>query len=167
MSEPGPILNIDEVHLERQFHGATFDVNVGAIGLRIGAKRLGYRLCKVPPGKRAWPYHSHYANEEMFFILAGTGTLRQGDKTYPIRAGDIIAAPPGGAETAHQIVNDGTGELSYLAVSTMLEPEVVEYPDSGKFGVRAVALPGGDASNRSFAFFGRRASEVDYWDGED
>ena len=31
------------------------------------------------------------------------------------------------------IVNTGAGELRYLAFSTRLDPEVVEYPDSNKY----------------------------------
>ena len=53
----------------------------------MGAKDLGYSYDVVPPGKSSCPFHSHRANEEMFFIVAGTGTLRYGDETRPIRAG--------------------------------------------------------------------------------
>ena len=42
----------------------------------------------------------------MFFIVKGAGTLRYGDETRKIRAGDVICCPAGGPETAHQIVND-------------------------------------------------------------
>ena len=62
------------------------------------------------------------------------------------RIGDIIACPPGGPETAHQLINTGEGELKYLAVSTKLSPELCEYPDSGKFGVMADLVPGRDCA---------------------
>ena len=68
----------------------------------------------------------------MFFIVKGSGTLRYGDETRPIRAGDVICCPTGGPETAHQIVNDSDAELAYLSVSTRMPAEVCEYPDSGK-----------------------------------
>jgi uncharacterized cupin superfamily protein len=45
----------------------------------------------------------------MFFIVKGTGTLRYGDETRKVRAGDVICCPTGGPETAHQIVNDSDG----------------------------------------------------------
>ena len=48
----------------------------------------------------------HCVNEEMFLILEGRGSLRYGANTYPVRAGDLIACPTGGAKTAHQLVND-------------------------------------------------------------
>jgi hypothetical protein len=34
-----------------------------------------------------------HVNEEMAFILEGTGTLRAGDREFPIRAGDVISSP--------------------------------------------------------------------------
>ena len=103
-----------------------------SVGARIGARLLGYNITAVPPGKRAFPLHNHHANEEMFFILAGSGELRVGAEVWSIRAGDFIASPPGGPESAHQIINTGSEEMRYLAVSTMITPETVEYPDSSK-----------------------------------
>ena len=49
----------------------------------------------------------------MFFVLHGSGEVRIGEARYPIRAGDIIACPAGGKETAHQIINTGNEELRY------------------------------------------------------
>ena len=46
------------------------------VGPRIGAQLLGYNITAVPPGKRAFPLHNHHVNEEMFFILSGSGELR-------------------------------------------------------------------------------------------
>ena len=85
---------------------------------------------------------------------------------YPIRDGDIIACPAGGKETAHQIINSGSVELKYLAVSTKLSPEIGEYPDSGKFGVLAEYPAGADNKPRGFRFIGRAEKSGDYWEGE-
>ncbi len=128
--------------------------------------RLGYRVAVVPAGKRAWPLHHHYANEEMFFVLRGTGTMRFGRHRVPVRAGDFIACPAGGPETAHQFVNDSRSDLSYLCVSTMIEPDVLGYPDSGKLAAFAGAAPGGDRAARTFSFIGHLSDARDYWDGE-
>ena len=96
---------------------------------------------------------------------AAAGELRIGQDRQPIRAGDFIANPPGGPDTAHQIVNTGTEELRYLAVSTLLTPEIVEYPDSGKFGaVLRKKLP--DGSMRVLRHIDREGTGLDYWDGE-
>ncbi len=161
-----PILNISELELEEDGHGERFQSRTGAIGARIGAQKLGYNLTVLPPGKRAWPFHAHRVNEEMFFVVEGEGEVRIGPDRYPIKAGDVIACPPGGAERAHQIINTSSAELKYLAVSTKLSPEVVEYADSHKFGVRA-EFPGPEGGKpERFGFVGRLDGGLDYWDGE-
>ena len=99
-------------------------------------------------------------------VVEGQGELRKGDARHPTGAGDIVACPPGGKETAHQIVNTGAEELRYLAVSTKMSPEIAEYPDSGKFGVLADFPTAPGEKPRQFRFVGRDTSQVDYWDGE-
>ena len=168
-----PIINVADVELlpRPAAFAATgpaaekFDARMGMIGPKIGAQKLGYNITEVPPGKRAFPFHNHRVNEEMFFVLEGSGEVRIGGQTYAIRAGDIIACPPGGADAAHQIINSGTTPLRYLAVSTKLTPEIAEYPDSGKFGILA-EFPGADGQPQTFRYVGRVANQVDYWDGE-
>lgn len=169
-----PIINISEVHLQSRPDSFApkgsaadrFDARMGFIAPLLGARKLGYNLTAVPPGKRAFPFHNHRVNEEMFFVIEGEGEVRIGEAVYPIRPGDVIACPPGGKETAHQIINTGTVELKYLAVSTKLSPEIAEYPDSGKFGVLAEYPSGTDGQPRGFRFVGRESLAIDYWDGE-
>ena len=169
-----PILNIDEVAMETlpasflpQTEAASrFGLRMGEIGGQLGSTKLGYNLTAVPPGKRAFPFHSHRYNEEMFFIVSGHGEIRVGGEVFPLRSGDVVCCPPGGPESAHQIINNGEDELRYLAVSTMLTPEIVEYPDSGKFGVRADYGPDADGQPRGLRFNGRMIQHIDYWDGE-
>lgn len=166
-----PIINLAELELVSRKEmsakrGAAeppdgFGGSIAQIGRRIGAKHLGYNLTVVPSGKRAFPFHSHRVNEEMFFILEGSGEIRIGSARYEIRAGDVIACPPGGAETAHQIVNTSGADLRYLSVSTEMSSEVCEYPDSNKFGVWIDSGP-----DQGFRFIGRSAKSLDYWDGE-
>jgi len=151
------VINLDEVKLEDFAKGDKFASRGARIGPLLGARQLGYSYDIVPPGKRACPFHSHRSQEEMFFILSGTGTLRYGGETRTIRAGDIICCPVGGAETAHQIVNDSAEELRYLSISTMTDPEICEYPDSGKI----VAYDGKWRHSTEAA-----AGNVDYWKGE-
>ncbi|HQT70470.1 MAG TPA: cupin domain-containing protein [Thiobacillus sp.] len=158
------ILNLKDVALSEWGDGKHFSAQLGAIGQRIGAQKLGYRLVVLPPGKSGWPFHFHHVNEEMFFILEGIGTLRHGENEHPVQPGDVICAAPGGA--AHQLRTTSGGELRYLAVSTMEAPDVFEYPDSGKLGVFVGSAPGGDANKRTLSFFGHLSSAVDYWDGE-
>ncbi len=171
---PSSILNIDEVVFAPRSPGFSprkkladqFEMQTGRIGVLIGARKLGYNVTIVPPGKSAYPYHAHYTNEEMFFVLQGAGEVRIGPDTFPIRTGDFIACPPGGPESAHQIRNTGDEELRFLAVSTLLSPEVNEYPDSGKFGVYADIPSDEDGGVKYFSYQGRESTNLDYWDGE-
>ncbi len=158
------IINIEELeyqgfpgghpeHVKAKYDGSV----MGQAAARIGAKKLGYNITKLPPGKRAFPFHSHRVNEEMFFVVEGEGEIRIGDKTYAIKKGDFIACPPGGPETAHQIVNSSEAELIYIGVSTKEDPEIAEYPDSKKFGVMSMD---------GFRFLGKADQSLGYWDGE-
>ena len=137
-----------------------------AIGERLGARMLGCSLVETASGCRASPLHNHRCNEEMFLILEGEGTIRIGAERHPVRAGDIIACPPGGPESAHQIENTSNRPLRYLAVSTMVEPDVIDYPDSGKFLVKGWLPAGDDGRSERFRFIGRKEANLHYWDGE-
>jgi len=163
-----PILNIDAVEFRSWEHGERFAGKRGDLGRRLGAGKLGYNLTVIPPGKRAYPFHCHRVNEEMFFVLAGQGALRIGGETHAIRPGDVIACPAGGAETAHQIINTaGDAELRLLAVSTNIYPEICEYPDSRKFGIYAEFPKGADGKRENLRFIERnQAGEKEYWEGE-
>ena len=161
-----PIVNIADLQFRANEHGDRFGSRMGAIGTKVGAKKLGYNVTIVPPGKRAFPCHNHHINEEMFFVLEGQGEVRIGDTTHPIRQGDVVACPPGGPEVAHQIINTSNADLKYLAVSTKLTPEIVDYPDSKKFGILAEIGTGPDGKPQRFAFLGRPDGSLDYYDGE-
>jgi uncharacterized cupin superfamily protein len=168
-----PVINLDQIAIEEravffQPRGAArerFESRSGTVGSRIGAKQLGYNVTVVPPGKRAFPMHNHHANEEMFFILEGKGELRAGQEIFSIREGDFIASPAGGADVAHQLINTGTTELRYLAVSTMITPEVIEYPDSGKLAMVS-RQQGPEGTLRVVRHVAREGDSLDYWDGE-
>ncbi|MCM5558032.1 cupin domain-containing protein [Pleomorphomonas sp. JP5] len=127
---------------------------------------LGCSLIETAPGCRASPFHNHRYNEEMFLILEGEGNVRIGAERYPVRAGDIISCPSGGPETAHQIENTSDTPLRYLAISTKAEPDIVDYPDSGKFLVTGRISPGDATRTERFRFMGWPEASLDYWDGE-
>lgn len=137
-----------------------FDVKRARAAPLLGLKMLGCTLHEVGPGGTAYPFHSHRANEELLIVLSGSGELRYGADTHPAREGDLIGCPTGGPETAHQLINTGHVPLRYLAISTMIDPEVCEYPDSGKVGAYAGASKGGMVHLSSYN------SAQDYWAGE-
>jgi len=156
----GKVINIADIKLRHFAQGDKFECSAERVGPLLGAKDLGYSYDVVPPGKSSCPFHSHRAEEEMFFIVAGSGTLRYGNETRTIRAGDFIACPAGGPDTAHQIINDSADDLTYISVSTMMPAEVCEYPDSKKIGSFGGT---GDDRLRHMTHYDHN---VDYWKGE-
>jgi uncharacterized cupin superfamily protein len=166
MSDNKPVINLADVPLRDGGNGAAFKARIGSFGHLIGSTGMGCMLHIVEPGEKAFPFHVHHQIEELFVILEGEGTYRFGKERYPVRAGDICAAPTGGAERAHQLVNTGSIPLKYLGISTKADTEVVEYPDSGKFA----AMSRFDWSNPAaggIRYVGRTANSLDYFDGEE
>lgn len=143
-----------------------FGAIVAPLSDELGLSGLGVTLITVEPGKSGFPFHNHLANDEMFIILEGEGIYRFGNSEHPIKAGDVCGAPRGGADTAHQIMNTVLTPLKYVAVSTRIDPEVVEYPDSGKYAALAI-WPGQSFSQAHLRVVGRAENTLDYWDGED
>ncbi|OKH86488.1 cupin domain-containing protein [Thalassospira sp. TSL5-1] len=161
-----PVIHLDNLELTPQTNGQNFAAAFAAIAAPLGASKLGARLVDVPAGKKAWPFHCHHANDEMFVILAGGGTLRFGDTHWPVGPGRVIVCPAGGPETAHQLQADDNGPLRYIAISSMNEPDILEYPDSGKVALFAGAAPGGDKAKRRLSLNFATRDAVDYWEGE-
>ena len=63
------------------------------------AKKLGMSVDIVPPGKRACPYHFHYAEEEAFIVLEGSGTLQTGGRIDNIKETDLTSLGAGISHT--------------------------------------------------------------------
>lgn len=161
-----PVLNINDAELmDFASPNQKFKSKLGRMGPALGAEKLGCMLTIVEPGKRAFPFHVHHAIEEMFFILEGEGEYRFGEETHPVKPGDLLSAPCGGPERAHQIVNTGKQTLKYLAFSTMEKMDVVEYPDSGKF--LAFSSDDGSPQTARVRYIGRQETSLGYYDGED
>ena len=156
-----PFVNLDDVEFDDVEENGYYTSRRALFSAGIGARKLGYNLTELPPGKAQCPFHSHREEEEMFLILEGEGELRFGEQRYRLRRHDVIACPTGGAEVAHQIVNTGTSTLRYLALSSVSTTEVCEYPDSGKIGVFATTSPT-SGLRRMF----RAESGVEYYDRE-
>lgn len=153
------VINRDEVPSNEMKKGKHQIVS-RRLGTSAGSMKLGATVTEIPPGAMSYPFHYHCAKEEALYILSGTGTARIGDARVAVRAGDWIAYPVGPAH-AHQMINDGSEPLVYLAVSTGETCEVVGYPDSNK-----VAATAGDGQKIWLRQIVRAGESLDYWDGE-
>ena len=147
--------SLAECEEQAEEHGG-FAFRRKRLGAAAGGIGIGTSWIEVPPGKKAFQHHYHLANEEAVFVLEGDGVLRLGEEEHPIRAGDYVAFPPG--PPAHQILNRSQAPLRMLAISTMIDPEVVLYPDSKKIAARSF--------RDGIVSIYRQGQTVDYYDGE-
>jgi uncharacterized cupin superfamily protein len=122
------------------------------IGRHLGTVTTGMTLMDVARGAKSYPFHCHSAEEELFVVLAGEGTLRLGDARHALRAGNIVSRPAG-TRIAHQFIAGDDG-LSVLAYSDIDPNDLAFYPDSDKVKLRGLDVM-------------IRVEPLDYWDGED
>ena len=130
------------------------------VGRQAGADKLGASIWVLEPGDAAYPYHFHYAEEEMIVVLEGTPSLRGPDGWRELAVGEIVSFRVG-PEGAHQIVNRGEEPVRFLSISTVGEMDIVVYPDSDKI---SAAYHRGKPDEVRKIF--RQSDERDYWDGE-
>lgn len=109
-------------------------------------------ICRIPPGKPAYPYHSHSAQWEFYHVLSGKGRVRHQEGTTPIETGDAFLFEPG---QPHQLINDSSADLVLYVVADNPIGESCHYPDSGKWIVRS--------PERRIL----RSEPLDYYDGEE
>jgi uncharacterized cupin superfamily protein len=104
------------------------------IGKAAGAKELGASVHELLPGSTGFNLHAHYGMEELFVVLSGQPTLRTPAGEEPLAPGDVVSCLSG--PTGMHTFTNPTGEPArVLAISTQAVPEVVVYPELGKFGV--------------------------------
>jgi uncharacterized cupin superfamily protein len=128
------------------------------VGRRVGAERLGASLWQVPPGQASYPYHYHLTEEELLVVVEGDGgRLRTPDGWRSLEPGDVLSFRTG-ADGAHQLFNDGPGELRFLSVSTYGAPDICVYPDTDTL-CAAERGPNGTGLWEVF----RRRDSVPYW----
>jgi uncharacterized cupin superfamily protein len=165
MANQDHVINLSEVPAVEinAPEGSAFGGSRQRVGAAVGAQKLGYSFFSVPPGKAAFPYHTHTTNEEMIYVVEGRGILRLGKEEVELTAGTIVACLPG-TEFPHQLINTGNQELRYLVVSTMEYPDLSEYPDSNKIGAYATAAVGQQVGFRGLFV---KDQAVGYYEGED
>jgi uncharacterized cupin superfamily protein len=104
------------------------------VGKNAGAKELGASVHELLPGSTGFHLHAHYGMEELFVVLSGRPTLRTGSGEEELGPGDVVSMPRG-IEGLHTFTNPTDVPARVLAISTMPIPEVIVYPELGKFGV--------------------------------
>jgi len=156
---PPHVVNVSEVEPTTRA-GATVERSVRDLGRAAGSFATGLSLLEVAPGKLHNPPHCHNAEEEIFVVTAGTGTLElwRGaradgpEEEHAVRAGSVVARPAG-TRVAHAF-RAADGGLELLAYGTRDPRDVAYYPRSRKVSLRGLGVVG-------------RLDVLDYWDGED
>jgi uncharacterized cupin superfamily protein len=151
---PPNIVNLE--HAESAYGGAVRHL------ARSVAVRSGLNWVSLPPDERGSPPHCHSAEEELFVVLDGSGTLelwappaadRQTEpmETHELRPGHVVSRPPG-TRISHSLLAGESG-LTYLAYGTRDSNDVCYYPRSGKVFFRGVGVIA-------------RLEQLEYSDGE-
>jgi uncharacterized cupin superfamily protein len=111
----------NEVHDDRRFRwfGHPFETDM-----------LGASLIELLPGAPGGPLHMHYGVEEMFFVLAGTPTVRTPEGEERLAPGDVVYFPEG-RDGLHDFSNPTDEPARLLGISTKRFPDVVAYPERG------------------------------------
>ena len=135
--EPGPrpanVVALADVPVQER--GGTRLRTLGAAG---GSRWAGLNHVTLPPGGSGAPAHCHALEEELFVVLAGSGTVTLGEDEHPLRAGSIVARPPA-TGVAHAL-RAGEEGLSYLAYGTRVAGDSVYYPQLGTVRLRGLGV---------------------------
>jgi uncharacterized cupin superfamily protein len=98
------------------------------LGRAAGAIGVGANRIDLPPGGRSTPVHSHTAEEELFYVVRGSGLSWQDERTYRVGPGDCLLHPPHGP--AHTLIAGDDG-LEVLAFGQVLTAETGPLPRAG------------------------------------
>lgn len=141
---PGSIVNLDDV--EGEYEG-----RAKLLGRAAGSTQSGLNWAALPPNEEGAPPHCHSAEEELFVVLDGEGTLElwQGpqpglphqtepQETHPLRRGSVVARPAG-TRISHSL-RAGPAGLTYLAYGTREPNDICYYPRSNKVFFRGLGL---------------------------
>ena len=136
---PGRIANIDQ-GIRWELDTGAADLNLGDV---VGSVETGLSHMTIPPGAEGYPPHCHGAEEELFVVLDGSGTVMLGDESAEVRRGSVVSRPAG-TRVAHSFLAGDDG-LVYLAYGTREPNDVVYYPrtDEIRFRGVGVTLPAG------------------------
>jgi uncharacterized cupin superfamily protein len=121
------------------------------LGGAAGASAVGVQRVEIDPGRRIGPVHVHGAEEEIFFVLGGSGLAWLGGAVHEIGPMDTIVCPAGGP--AHTLIAAADG-LDVLAFGENADPPLVHLPRAGvlrRGGLWTLAGDGPDPLEREAA----------------
>ncbi|MEU8852547.1 cupin domain-containing protein [Streptomyces sp. NPDC048564] len=79
-----------------------------------GEPPLGAMACFLAPGSSSEP--DCHSQDEVIFVLAGTGRVELAGESTPVTAGDVVVLPGGLEHVVHNGRTDGGATLSWLSV---------------------------------------------------
>jgi uncharacterized cupin superfamily protein len=97
------------------------------LGVAAGTKTVGLCRIRVDPGRWSTPFHRETAEEEIFYVLAGSGICLADDAAFEVRPGDCIVHR---ARQAHTL-RAGEDGLDVLAFGTRGRTQVGHLPRAG------------------------------------
>jgi uncharacterized cupin superfamily protein len=132
-SRPANVVALADVGPE-----ALAGAQIRALGQAAGSVAAGLNHITLAPRLTGAPPHCHALEEELFFVLGGSGTLWLGGGEHPLRAGDVVARPP--ATGVCHAIRAGDAGLEYLVYGTRVAGDSVYYPDAGKIALRGLGV---------------------------
>ena len=148
---PATVVNVEQVD-GREVNRTRISRTRRNLGLAAGSVTIGIQHVVVAPGKESAPPHCHSAEEEIFVMLEGEGTLVLGEEEIAMRPGHVVSRPP--ATKVSHMFRAARAGLTYLAFGTREPADVCYYPRSDKINFGGVGVIA-------------RLEQLDYWDGED
>ena len=58
-------------------------------------------------------FHEHHGETETYYILSGEGSYNDGEKSFPVKTGDVTFCPDG---SGHALDNIGDTDLVFMAL---------------------------------------------------
>jgi uncharacterized cupin superfamily protein len=98
------------------------------LGDAAGSKTIGANRIDIYPGKWSTPLHVQTAEEEIFYVLRGSGICLQDDAAYEVRPGDCLVFLAGGPAHTLKAGDDG---LDVIAFGTRVPIEAAYLPRAG------------------------------------